>query len=183
MSDNPQNPLCLRTRDDFSKFFTFLGFKTGVEVGVLRGEFSAQLLKDWNGTLYLVDAWKHLDDYRDASNGDDITHEANYQFVKQRFARNPNVVIFRSLSAEAANSFQTGSLDWVYLDANHSYEAVKVDLEAWYPKVRIGGIIAGHDYIDAPNHIAGNFGVKSAVREFFAGGNIHEYPDWWVIKL
>jgi hypothetical protein len=174
--------MCLRTREDFPAFFTFRQYKAGVEVGVLRGDYAECLSKGWNGKLYLVDAWKHLENYKDVSNGDDITHEANYQFVKQRFAGNPNVVIMRNLSIEAAARFHTGSLDWVYLDANHSYEAVKADLEAWYPKVRIGGIIAGHDYIDAPNHVAGNFGVRSAVREFFAGGNIHEYPDWWVIK-
>ena len=183
MSEKLQGSMCLCTREDFSKFFTFLGFRIGVEVGVLRGEFSAQLLKDWDGKLYLVDSWKHLEDYKDVSNVDDASHEDNYQFVKQRFAGNINVVIIRKLSAEAASDFTDGSLDWVYIDANHSYEAVKADLAVWYPKIRSGGIIAGHDYFNDTDHVAGNFGVEKAVKEFFAGkAGVHEDPDWWVIK-
>jgi hypothetical protein len=50
------------------------------------------------------------------------------------------------LSAEAATMFENGSLDFVYLDADHCFESVWQDLSVWYPKVRIGGILAGHDF-------------------------------------
>jgi hypothetical protein len=70
-------------------------------------------------------------------------------------------------SVEAAAQIPPASLDFAYLDGRHDYESVKEDLEAWYDKVRPGGILAGHDYLDGvlPE---GVFGVKSAVDEFFA---------------
>ena len=67
--------------------------------------------------------------------------------------------------ASAAHCFADGQLDFVYIDALHYYEDVREDIELWYPKVRKGGILAGHDYLDgwAPNYV---YGVKSAVDEF-----------------
>lgn len=48
-------------------------------------------------------------------------------------------------SAEASNNYEDESLDFVYIDADHSYEAFKKDLQHWYPKVKRGGVFAGHD--------------------------------------
>jgi len=52
----------------------------------------------------------------------------------------------RMTSVEAAKLYSDKSLDFVYIDADHEYEAIKADITAWLPKVKIGGIIAGHDY-------------------------------------
>lgn len=49
-------------------------------------------------------------------------------------------------SLEAAATYEDGSLDFVFIDADHTYEAVKKDVDAWFPKVKNGGILAGHDY-------------------------------------
>ena len=57
-------------------------------------------------------------------------------------------------------------MDFVYIDARHDYESVLEDLDAWCPKMKPGGIIAGHDYVDGM-FAQGDFGVKSAVDEFF----------------
>jgi predicted O-methyltransferase YrrM len=75
------------------------------------------------------------------------------------------------LSAEAATMFENGSLDFVYLDADHSFESAWQDLSVWYPKVRIGGILAGHDFLDGELP-EGNFGVESANRMF---QQIHQF--------
>lgn len=48
----------------------------------------------------------------------------------------------------AAKDFQDQSLDLVFIDGNHSYESVKLDISSWFPKVKFGGIIAGHDYTE-----------------------------------
>ena len=58
------------------------------------------------------------------------------------------------------------------MDAQHHYEGAKTDLEAWWPKIRSGGILAGHDDLDGiiPE---GNFGVKSAVDEFARERGLH----------
>ena len=176
-------------RNDLPEFFTQQEYKLGVEVGVARGDYSEEVLRRWNGILYLVDAWKHLEQYRDTANGDDGVHEANYQSVKQKFAGNENVVLVRKLSLEAAQDFADGSLDWVYIDANHSYEAVKADLAAWYPKVRNGGTISGHDYfITTDDSLRGDYGVKKAVDEFASNLRLNvsstaeQYPSWWIVK-
>ena len=75
--------------------------------------------------------------------------------------------IWRQTSTEAAKRVPHHSLDFVYIDARHDYASVMEDLEAWFDKVRPGGIFAGHDYIDGM-FPAGEFGVKSAVDKFFA---------------
>jgi predicted O-methyltransferase YrrM len=80
-------------------------------------------------------------------------------------------------SVEAAALVPDGDLDFVFIDADHQYEPVKEDIEAWYPKVRNGGIVAGHDY--SVHHK----GVIRAVQERF--GDRHKLARgkvWWVRK-
>lgn len=72
----------------------------------------------------------------------------------------------RKPSIEAAKDFADGSIDIVYIDANHDYEEVKKDIEAWLPKIKKGGIISGHDYGGWP-------GVTRAVNEAFPLGIFH----------
>ena len=67
----------------------------------------------------------------------------------------------RAPSAEAAQEFEDASLDFVFIDARHTYEAATEDLAAWWPKLRPGGLFAGHDYTNSP-------GVRAAVDEFVA---------------
>jgi predicted O-methyltransferase YrrM len=66
-------------------------------------------------------------------------------------------------SWEVAKLYDDASLDFCFIDANHSYECVARDIDAWKPKVKRGGILAGHDYIDWPG-----FGVMRAVSERFS---------------
>ena len=73
--------------------------------------------------------------------------------------------IIKADSIEASKQFDDGSLDFVYLDADHSYAGCMRDLHAWYPKLRVGGAMSGHDFIDGDVH-ATQFGVKTAVLEF-----------------
>jgi len=74
--------------------------------------------------------------------------------------------IIRQLSSVAAQTVQDGALDFVYLDAGHDYESVAEDLWAWAPKVRHGGMLAGHDYWDGSSGAVPVYGVKKAVDEF-----------------
>lgn len=76
-------------------------------------------------------------------------------------------------SVEGAELYKINSLDFVFIDANHVYEAVRDDLQAWFPKVKTGGIIAGHDYYNDP-------GVKKAVDGFFGEKNIQLGEGCWV---
>jgi cephalosporin hydroxylase len=79
------------------------------------------------------------------------------------------IIPIRMHSVQAAKLFDDESIDFIFIDADHKYESVKADLLAWYPKVKQGGIIAGHDYIAAPqDNLKFNLGVSRAVDEFFS---------------
>lgn len=67
--------------------------------------------------------------------------------------------VIRMPSVEAARQYEDGSLDFVFIDADHAYDCVSADIKAWWPKVKPGGVIAGDD--------AQGKGVDRAVREFF----------------
>ena len=107
----------------------------------------------------------------------------NTKNIVKWFIKEPNdnvgfderFVVIKDLSHEGAEWFKDGSVDCLFIDAGHSYEAVKKDIEAWLPKIKPNGIIAGHDY----NSWAG---VKKAVDEKF--GTPHKVEnDCWFIYL
>lgn len=142
----------------------------GVEVGVRRGTYSHLLLWNWKGEkLVSIDPW--LEDARDAyvdkSNVSQSTHERLYEDTKKRLAPfGPRSEIWRLTSVQAAERLEDRSVDFVYIDARHDYDSVLEDLRAWFPKVRAGGILAGHDYVTG-RFPQGDFGVRQAVDEFF----------------
>ena len=77
-------------------------------------------------------------------------------------------------SLEASKLYQDGSLDFVFIDASHEYEDVLDDIKAWLPKIKEGGILAGHDY---------GFGdVNKAVNEFFNGKTFKVSEDCWIYE-
>jgi hypothetical protein len=158
------------TRWEFPYILNVLGLTgEGLEVGVLYGNYSAYILRAWKGKkLHSVDPWRHFaeGDYVDMNNHSDDTFEEIYQRAVQQlapFGGRSNIV--RGASPEVAGQFRDGQFDFVYIDAQHQYAGAKTDIEAWWPKVRSGGILAGHDYLDG-NFPEGNFGVKTAVDEF-----------------
>jgi methyltransferase family protein len=142
----------------------------GAEVGVRRGTYSHLLLWNWKGEkLISIDPW--LEDapgaYVDKSNVSQGEHERLYEDTKQRLAPfGPRSEIWRLTSVRAAERLDDGSIDFVYIDARHDYDSVLEDLRAWFPKVRGGGILSGHDYVTGcfPQ---GEFGVSAAVDQFF----------------
>jgi hypothetical protein len=128
-----------------------------VEVGVLRGDFSREILDHSEpAALWLVDPWADAPLWEFESNYN------NMLYVQRRFAReisDGQVRLVRAASVEAAEQFADESLDWVYLDGNHSLHYVTGDILAWLPKIPIGAILAGHDYRQGDG-----FGVIEAVR-------------------
>jgi hypothetical protein len=125
--------------------FKEAGFKNGVEVGVQQGLYSERLCQAIPGlTLYAVDCWQKHRGYRDYVSQEKL--EAFYEETKERLRSYPCQII-REWSVKAADSFSRGSLDFCYIDANHDFANVVKDIDAWSPKVRKGGIVAGHDFI------------------------------------
>lgn len=148
----------------------------GAEIGVLNGYNSENLLKELNiKKLYLIDyfeSYTGIDLYKRNIN--------NYEKIKKKFKNNPKVEIIKALSIEASELFKNESLDFVYIDANHKYNYVLMDLIKWYPKIKYSGILSGHDY--------GNYktnGVKKAVKDWTNYKNIkytEAFPDFYLIK-
>lgn len=124
------------------------GAKVGVEIGVFKGEFSKELLDRWNGTLYMVDPWRELTDeeYLDSSNHKNHS-TAYHETMESIKGFEQRAIMIRSLSSQAADLFEDNSLDFVYIDGNHSYASVKEDLELWWPKLKTGGLMSGHDFL------------------------------------
>lgn len=161
----------LTTRDEIAHLLNERGLVgCGVEVGVQTGLYSETLLRTWQGAhLISVDPWREdaPDAYVDIANRPQDAQDANYEATRARlepFGRRSS--IWRATSVEAAARIPDHCLDFVYLDARHDFDSVVEDLEAWLPKLRPGGILAGHDYVDG-HFPAGVFGVKSAVDGFF----------------
>lgn len=142
----------------------------GVEIGVKEGEFSEMLLRLWKGrSLISIDPWQAApqEEYVDIANVEQAQHDAFMATAQARLAGfGERSTIWRLTSTEAAPKVLGHSLDFAYIDARHDYESVLEDLADWFGKVRPGGVIAGHDYVDG-DFPEGRFGVRSAVDEFF----------------
>lgn len=89
------------------------------------------------------------------------------------------MTIFNMMSHDAAPQVKDKSLDFVFIDADHSYEHVIEDIRDWAPKVKPGGMVSGHDY-GHPEFP----GVEQAVREYFGNnfGLVHSDWIWFVWK-
>ena len=124
----------------------------GVEVGVGSGEYSEYLLQNSSlKILYSVDAWDEnfkscpAEFFVVPQYQLDKFHEEAIKRLSKFGDRNS---ILHTTSLNAVNMFDDKSLDFIYIDAAHEYEEVKMDLKCWYPKLKKGGIFAGHDYVD-----------------------------------
>lgn len=150
-------------RAEMSRWLADAGARRGAEIGVWRGKWSARLCADNpNLELLCVDRWSTYGEYADSRNDQAKLDEAYQNAVAVLAGR--RATLLRMASLEAAATVPDGSLDFVYVDANHGDAFVTADLEAWVPKVRSGGVVSGHDYIwraDRP-HIE----VKAAVDRF-----------------
>lgn len=197
----------IEKREDFSALLNEMELtEFGVEIGVQSGSFSEIILSRWNcKKLYLVDIWSKQEDYNDIANVEDDIQLDLYLSVCKKFFNDKRVTVLREDSLSAANHFREDFFDFIYLDADHSYEGVVKDINAWYPKLKKGGVFAGHDYLfgealpQGVDSLQGSevsiyFGVQSAVDEFVikndlelfltdqTDSNKSAYPSWYVIK-
>lgn len=164
----------LTTRDDFGMLFQEYFLKgVGAEIGVQKGIFSRQILKYWKGRLLCIDIWDNKEDLEDA----------------KRLLM-PEATLIKGYSGEISNNIEDESLDFVYIDADHHYENVRDDINAWFRKVRKGGIVSGHDYcryqdyfgvIEAVNEFCFNSGysIKLTTDDYWEG---HAFPSWYFVK-
>lgn len=156
-----------KTRNDFLNALPKRGLY--VEIGVDQGENARNIVRICQPIeLHLIDAWKNNPNKtRTAQEWDN-----RFNNVKNIFKVYNYITVHRLDSADSANLFQDNYFDWVYIDACHTYEAVQKDIAAWYPKIKPGGFLCGHDYGDTPRTIRLGFGVTKAVDEFCSQNNL-----------
>jgi DNA-dependent RNA polymerase auxiliary subunit epsilon len=142
----------------------------GCEIGTERGRY-AQKIAVVSDKLFCIDLWRSYDNYR--QHVTDSYYQEIFEDAKKRLSKY-NVEFIRKDSLEAVLDFENESLDFVYLDANHSYQYIKGDLCLWYTKVKKGGVVSGHDFVKDRE----GFGVKRAVLEFCEAIPIEELTIW-----
>ena len=181
----------------------------GIEVGTFKGELSREILNMWNGTLYMLDVWRPLgSEYMDSSNHGNFEQGVFRDAMDNIKGLEDRGVMIRATSEVGADIFADESLDFAYIDANHAYAFVKQDIALWWPKVKKGGWLCGHDYIKMDwwndpkfdkngidKHIWGEFGyfgmfgVNPAVEEFCKATGLNAYitneffGSWFVKKV
>ena len=125
------------TRRRLVQYFAEAGYVKGAEIGVDRGRFSEYMLT-CNPELHLlcVDPWRWK-----------LRGESRYQSTVRRMAAfGERVTIIRQDSFDAVREVPDESLDFVYIDGDHTFDYVMTDLIWWANKVRLGGVVSGHDY-------------------------------------
>jgi len=169
----------------------------GVEVGVSAGKNACDVLDGWPEItrLFGVDSYPVYSDF----NKQEAQHTMLYCAISS-FIHQPKAYLIIEPSLIACNRFEPESVDFVYIDANHSYRFVKEDILAWLPKVKKGGVIGGHDMDWRDEAQNDEYSVRRAVEEIFKQEVCHDKKlftpearttengyytgkdsDWWVL--
>lgn len=147
--------------------FRELGYKTGAEIGVLRGAYSMDLCQGIPGLkLKCIDPWAPF------RRNSVIRMEGHFIRTRKRL-RGYHAEIIRKPSMEAVREIPDKSLDFVYIDAMHEFDPVMLDLIFWSDKVRPGGIISGHDYSEPSWHNGVMFAVDTYTKA-------HNIKKWYI---
>jgi len=166
------------------------GTVRGAEIGVFAGDLSSRLLARSDLHLAMVDSWlggglaydAHSDDFHAS-----LTQEQQNAYMAKtmevtNFAKARRTVMMMD-SRDAAEHIPDNALDFVFIDADHSYEGCRRDIHAWYPKLKDGALLSGHDY-DHPEFPS--WGVKRAVDEFAKSHglaiDLGENMTWFIVK-
>lgn len=151
-----------------------------VEVGSWKGKSSVfmavEIINSGKSIKFdCVDTWMGSKDGL-THNNPSVVNDQLYDIFIQNIEPVKHIINpIRMTSFEASKLYENCSLDFVFIDAGHSYASVKQDIESWLPKIKTGGILAGHDYTDAWP------GVKKAVNEKFK--NVISGQQCWLIYI
>ena len=155
---------------------------TIVEVGAWKGRSTSFLAVEIanskkNISFYVVDTWEGSVEHKIDPNQYDLINLYE-TFINNMKPVEKYYTPLRMTSIEASEKFADNSLSFVFLDASHEYDDVKEDIKKWMPKVKPGGILAGHDYyVDKYDWFPG---VKQAVNEEL--GEVKSSEDCWIFK-
>lgn len=137
-----------KTRNDMLLYFA--KDMRMAELGVFKGEFSKILHETCQPSeLHLVDLYEGIftSGDKDGKNYQTVNLKEEMDKISIYYSDYPEVRVVKSSTNDFLNSFEDEYFDFIYIDADHSYEGVTSDLELSYQKIKSGGFICGHDYI------------------------------------
>ena len=121
-----------------------------VEVGVYRGDFAARMLNECDRITkyYMIDPWRHLDDWNKPSNrtNEDFEEILSEALAKTDFADERRIVL-RGKTSEVVNEIEDEEVDFAYIDGDHTLRGITIDLIRILPKIRSGGFVGGDDLL------------------------------------
>lgn len=151
--------------------FVEVGSWLGASICYLATEFKN---RNKNVEIYAVDTWRGSEEkiHKELIERMGGSEELYKNFLKNIKSASVSDLIkpVRMSSVDASKLFEDDSIDIVFIDASHQYKDVLDDIKSWYPKVKKGGIISGHDYVIG--HKVSEAGVIRAVNEYFLGRNL-----------
>jgi len=179
----------INSRDDLPKFFTEMGYTVGAEIGVYKAEFTEKLCKE-GLKIYGIDPYIVYKNYR--KHPKEMDYEVMYQDAK-KIIESYNGTLMKKTSMDALEYIPDESLDFVYIDGNHSLPYAVADIYEWNRKVKIGGCISGHDYfLNNHNpywiricHVKYAVDILEKifeVKKYIIGEGRDKYPSWMWIK-
>jgi len=140
---------CASRVDVWTRFAQETSARAVAEIGVFRGDFAAALLEACPDieTYYMVDPWRNLDDWNKPANRADKAFERFLaETLEKTSAHAGKRVILRGRTTEVAHEIPDGSLDFAYVDGDHTLRGITIDLIRTWPKLRDGGWIGGDDF-------------------------------------
>ena len=126
------------------------GFKAGIELGVSYAEFAHTTLRQWPlcEKYILVDPYRLMPNYEDDYTVNEVAMVDMERKARSQLAEFGSVPVWmRMTSQEAASLIPNNSVDYIYIDAQHNYCSVMEDLELYWPKLKVGGVMSGHDFV------------------------------------
>jgi hypothetical protein len=133
----------------WSRFVSTRRLQTLVEVGVWRGEFAERMLSTCPEITryYMIDPWRHLDDWNKPANTDNAQFD---EILNQTMSRTEpwaaKRTVLRGRTTEVADAIPDSSIDFAYIDGDHTLRGITIDLMRIWPKVRDGGWLGGDDF-------------------------------------
>lgn len=165
-----------------------------IEVGVWEGAYSHWIVNYLKPTnFYGVDPYEFREDYADSPDANVFAHQSKldnlHDRTKAKLEENGlGGTLLRTTGIDAASRFDDNSIDFVYIDGDHSYDFVSNDIKAWWPKIKQGGILSGHDYTPGNPQKGHVYGVIEAVTEHAEKYSLNvqttseQYATWWMTK-
>ena len=172
----------MRREQQFPKMINEMNIKIGVEVGVASGHHSANILEKSNiEKLYCIDPYPNNLYWAKEKDGDKRYAEA--QEVLKKWIGDGRAILLRKNSLDVVDTFEDNSVGFVYLDGDRTPEVFLQDVPRWLNKIKMGHILAGHDYKNKRG-----FKVKSMIDNFCEQNNYklqattEKCASWWFIK-